>query len=104
MLDIVDGTLLWQVGSAAAPAPPTPTPSTGDAAAIPSELYTFTGPRTRRQYGIGDPWGEILAWLRRLRRIDEDFQVSQTALQMAREATIDDEDVMEITRLTRRRD
>lgn len=105
-IDIVDGSLLWDGLATTPPPPPPPAPTeTGDGVMVPgmfgpAETYisTSTYPRRRRESETENPWVALIKWLRRLRRIDDQWEISQ----LAKTIELDDLDVMEVTMLSRR--
>lgn len=104
-IDIIDGSLLWD-GVSGGPIPPPPTPvivESADGVALPGlppGMLVSTTAYQRRRSRLDDlpnPWIAILRWLR---VIDDTREWTADYLRMIE---ADDMDIVELTRLTRRR-
>lgn len=104
-MDLIDGSALWLGLPQVIPPPPPPPPvSDADGVMVPGMFpdqlysaghYTRINPVTER----ANPWRDMILWLRRLRRIDREWEISE----LARKIELDDLDLMELTVLSRSR-
>jgi len=99
-VDILDSSGFWRTGDTGVipPPPPPPVPvETGDGIILFSSAGQYV--RTHPVREPTNPWVELIAWWRRLRRIDAEW-ISPEMLQMIER---DDQEIIELTRLTRRK-
>lgn len=94
-MDIIDGSGLWTTGSGQAPPPPPPpAPSDDGVILVGSSAYAERLDRLRQT----DPWADLRSWWKRLRRLDAKWLTPDQRAAIER----DDQEIMDLTRLTRR--
>lgn len=100
-MDVLTISMGWIGGYPVAGPTPPPTPTdTGDGVLLASDLTSSAYARRFEQaQERANPWADLIAWLRRLRRIDRQWEDAQ----LLKRIEADDQEIIELTGLTQRR-